>query len=193
MNTISFKARFIDTAAVKKFNKSTGNYEDTLVSIVEMNKKSNADISSLFRLSKLWEKGVNFIDTILLGLADDDINKRRIYILTEQKDNFRKLTPAKILGVEEISKEGAVYFIDYLQTKPDTKYKVRNRQFRGIGKSMLQFVIDKYGENKKICLHSVSRAIDFYKKHNFTLADSSATAPLMIHYPDKFRKTAEYV
>jgi len=183
MDAINFKARFITNTTVRKFNSLSGKYDNKVVSLVEMNKESSNDKLALFKISELWNNGTNFVKTILLSLNCPNKNEKNVYILTEQKDNFGKLIPEKILGIEEVKKEGNSYRLDYIQTNPKTKYKAKGRTYKGIGECLLNFVLDKFGKNYKIHLNSVYEAVDFYKKFGFYMMDKTISDPLMTHFP----------
>lgn len=183
MDAINFKARFICNTTVHKFNPLSGKYVKEVVSLVEMNKESKKDHNALFKVSQLWNKGINYVGTILLSLKCQNKNDKNVYILTEQKDNFRQLIPEKILGVEEVKKEKNLYRLDYLETRPNAKYKAKGRTYKGIGKSLLNFVLDKFGKKSKISLNSDSDATEFYKKFGFYMIDKTIIDPLMVHFP----------
>ena len=183
MDAISFKARFINNVTVSKLNSATGKYEEKVVSLVEMNKNSASDFASLFKLCSLWKYSDNFIGTILMTLSNFDRNTRNVYILTEQKDNFWKLIPEQILGVEEVQKQNNSYRLDYLQTRPDTKFKAKGREYKGIGSSLLNHILNKFGTKKKIYLNSDENAMEFYKKYGFKVLDRTLADPLMAHFP----------
>ena len=183
MDAINFKARFITNTTIKRLNETTGRYDDKVVSLIKMNKESSSDFFSLLKLCTLWNVDVNYIGTMLLALNNFDTRNRDIYILTEQEDDFRKLIPEKILGVEEIAKQKNSYRLDYIQTNPKEKYKTKERKYKEIGGCLLNFMLDKFGKYNKIYLNSVKDAVDFYKKFGFKIINSNITDPLMVHNP----------
>jgi hypothetical protein len=188
MDTINFKARFLNNATVSKLNPVTGKYEKQIVSLLKVNKNSYSDLSALFQTNKLWSDSLNYLGAIMLSFYSKDAGDRKVYILTEQNDNFRTLIPEKILGIEELRKDGNLYRLDYIQTNPNTKYKARNRKYKDIGKCLLNYVINKFGKNNEICLNAVSKSVKFYKKLGFKVVDKTLTDPLMIYLPAKTKK-----
>jgi len=178
MNNISFKAQFINNTTVRARNEN-GKYIDKSIAVVKMNPNSKLDYNSVQDISQLWGDEETYVKSMLnhYNIIVED-QKRSIYIVTEQSDNFRKLLPEKVLGMIEVSKYNNFSRIDFIQTKPQHAYKSRKRNYKNIGWAMLSLTERIYGD-KKIILNSVRKAVEFYKKYGFVVSYEKCNNPLM--------------
>ena len=180
MDSVSFKARFVDSVNIKAV-RDNGRLQNKTVSFVKRNPDSKLDYYSMSDIVNLWEDGVNsnYAQSMMCHSNVIEEGKHRdIYFLTEQTDNFRKIIPEKVLGMVEVTKYRDYSKIDYIQTKADSIFKARGRTHKGVGWAMLKMVEKLYG-NKKIILHSVKEAVEFYKKYGFVVTYENCTNPKM--------------
>lgn len=168
MNTINFKARYIDDTVVK-YRCNDGTYADKEVFFVKRNPYSKMDYYSISDVSLFWGNKPNYVES-MLHHSDLMVNgeTRNVYILTEQKGNYRKIDPEKVLGMIEITRLKKVNKINFIQTRPDTKFGEDNRQYLGIGFAMLGLA-DKLSKGRKIILSAVKDAVKFYQKYGYKI------------------------
>ena len=106
-NNISFTAKFISPATVKKLTPN-GKYVDIEVSAVKLASKNKDDLSALEKINKEWGA-----DTYASNILDEASSTNEfykdyrptVYAITTQRDNFEKLEPEKVLGLAETSIE----------------------------------------------------------------------------------------
>ena len=103
----SFKAKFITSIPIKKLNTSNGNYEEFNASFVKYDVKNKNDLKAIKETS-YWRSlyGPNIYKKAK-ALTMDYFNEMndKIYILTEQKNNFENY---KFKTVTEMQK----YYIE---------------------------------------------------------------------------------
>ena len=175
MDTISFKAKFVNNSIVQA-RKPNGRYGEKEVSLVKLC-HNKADQNSLQDASIKWKAG--YLESILIDYFQPTHRKITIYALTEQEGNFKKLQPEKILGLIDVKEDEKYYKIHYLQTRPDCIRSKRNKPFKGIGASLMKSIIT-LKQDKNIYLNSVKEAIDFYKKFKFEVVQDDIEEPLML-------------
>ena len=178
MNNINFKAQFIDNATIK-VRKNGDKFVDKRVAFVKMNPYSKLDYNSVLDINQLWGDEETYVRSMLnhFNVIVED-QKRSLYFLTEQENNFRKLLPDKVLGMIEVSKYEDFSRIDFIQTKPENAYKSKKRAYKKIGWAMLSAAEKIYGE-KKIILNAVRKAVKFYLKYGFVISYDKCNNPLM--------------
>ncbi len=183
MNTISFKAIYTDNVNIKTLN-SDGQYIDKQVSFVKRNPYSQLDYNSIVDIGNLWgDVEPNYVISMLhhSDIINDD-EKRDVYFLTEQEDNFRKIIPEKVLGMIEITKHEKYNKINFIQTNPDNAYytaHVRKRKNKDIGLAMLTMA-EKLSKGKDIILNARRAAVEFYKKYGFVVTYNKCINPKMV-------------
>ena len=167
-NNISFTAKFISPATVKKLTKN-GKYVDIEVSAVKLASKNKDDLSALEKINKEWGA-----DTYASNILDEASSTNEfykdyrptVYAITTQRDNFEKLEPEKVLGLAETSIEfGIIKSLDYLQTNPKFLNKVQPT-IKHIGTAMLKF-IENINKGHRIEIDSVKEAKAFYMKNGY--------------------------
>lgn len=173
-NTINFKARFVSKTEIKKYNDKTNSYEPKIATIVEIDPKNERDINAMCEIADNWH-GQVFVGDIAnraiklkKGELSGDTNK--IYLLTTQKNKLYRLEAGKILGAINVEqKYGEPDEIRYFQVKPNTKYDIKNRKYKNVGKALMNFTKSIY--NKMIDLYSSVEGFKFYKCNGFKLIE----------------------
>ena len=173
-NSINFKARYVSSDNIKRFDWMKKTYNPAKVNIIELDSANISDIKAIHKLVKNW-KGAEYIHSIAgiicsMHARYIDKNEHSVYAVTTQKKNFAKLNSKKILGLAEVktTRDDSVN-LDYLQVNPDYIYSVKNRKYNGVGKCILDFIKNTY--MKTITLRSDYTATDFYEKNGFEIAD----------------------
>ena len=170
--TINFTANFLKTVNIPK-RTIDGNFYNTKVSFVELDKNDRVDKDSLKNVSKLWnKKEFNYASEIYYDAAKpfeyDNIVKEHYYAVTTQSENFEKLESEKILGLSLFSETTKPENeINWLQTNPVYKHgSIEPREYKGIGKAIIEYVKEHY-RDKNIKVFAADDAINFYKKLGF--------------------------
>ena len=178
VNNISFKATFVDKVNIKTLNES-GEYVDKQVSFVKRNPYSQLDYDSIVKIGNQWG-GKNYVHSMLhhSDIIKDD-EKREVFLITEQTDNFRKIVPEKVLGMIEITKHKGYNKINYLQTQPNSAFENKSRKNKGVGYAML-VMAEKLANGKDIILHAKRTALEFYKKFGFVVTYDKCPNPKML-------------
>lgn len=172
--TINFGAKFISTNTIRKCQTDTGLYKPTKINIVELEPDNMNDMSALCATKEKWDNGV-FVPDITKDFEATVHNTiepkyNKFYAVTTQEKDYCKLDNEQILGIAEIKKEkNERIYLKYLQVKPQTMYASKERQYRDIGKCLLDFI---KSFKKIIFLKSDYRAANFYDKQNFELLDA---------------------
>ena len=172
MNTLNFKANFINPVQIQKLDGN--NYKPVEASFTELNLQDKKDIFSLKEASQDW--GECYATDMYICSRDEvpDGNKKHIYALTTQKQNFEYLKPDNILGlVEFYEKPDKTNKIELLQVHPDNIAMQFGRpKYKRVGFAIIDSLKNLF-PNNPIKLHSVSTAKGFYKKLGFVPDKSS--------------------
>lgn len=180
MNPICFTANFKSNATIQA--RSGNNFYNKRASIVELDKNSVEDLSSLYKLSLLWDKeSKNNVSYIFSDFIDDKsesngVKDTHCVVLTLQKDNFEKLKPEKILGVSLFSEQDYDNELNWLQVEPKNN-KTDNssgRKYKNIGSALCKYFKYTYTD-KPIYVRSANTATDFYISNGFK--------PYDVNYP----------
>ena len=191
INNVSFKATFVDNVNIKTLNDNR-KYVDKQVAFVKRNPYSKLDYNSIVDIGNLWgDVEPNYVVS-MLHHSDiiKDNEKRNVYFLTEQKENFRKIIPEKVLGMIEITKHKKYNKINFIQTCPDNAYysaTCRKRKNKDIGLAMLAMA-EKLSKGKDIILNAERVAVEFYKKYGFVVTYNECTNPKMVLHRAKIHK-----
>ncbi len=160
---ITFKANLVSKVSVQKRLAQTNFFYPRRVSLVELDKSLPKDMFVLEQLDESWPL------TYVRNIRKD--SKRypdsKIFLITEQKDNFKELNKDKILGIEEIfdtyPKECK---LEYLQVNPEYEYSKFMRKYKHIGKAFLDS-LKKIQKFPRIEVWSTISAMPFYKANGF--------------------------
>lgn len=170
--TINFTANFLKTVKIPK-RTTDGTFSNAKVSLVELDKNDKVDKNSLLKVSKLWnEKEFNYAPEIYYDAAKsfeyENVVKEHYYAVTTQSENFEKLEPEKILGLNVFSETTKPENeINWLQTNPAHKYgSIEQREYKGIGKTIVEY-IKEHHRDKNIAVFAAEDAINFYKNLGF--------------------------
>ncbi len=175
MNTVTFTSQFKKNMIIQTRDGSS-NYCDKTVSVVELDRKNNHDIDTMFAIGDNWSKqGFNYAQSILISAISDedetdwtDKLKEHYIAMTLQDDNFEKLDPKKVIGLSLLSEYNYDNEINYLQVKPTNSYsKVgEKRKYKKIGTAMLDYM-KSISEQKPIFVNSALEAVNFYTMNDF--------------------------
>lgn len=167
-SNISFTAKFISTATVRKFA-NNGNYIPAEANVVELYTKNKNDLKTLQEIKELWRKP-NYAGAIcedaFSANATYEEYRPSFYAITTQKDMFEKLLPEDILGLAETRTTfGAIKSLDFLQTNPEFLKKIKPA-IKGIGTQMLAFV-EKINKGRRIEANAVPGTEPFYSQNGY--------------------------
>ena len=178
-NTINFNANYINKANILKRN-IFGKYQTKKASFIEFDVINNmSDLRAIEAVSNKWKTEnigsgnhfyVNKIYETALGNMPVDPSMVRFLAITNQKRNFEKINPDKILCIALIRDNipDQAPLIELLQTRPKYSHSDKNiiRKIKHIGFAMLENV--KTLSNKQFKLYSVEKSKEFYKKFGAT-------------------------
>lgn len=175
-NKLNFTANFIKDVSVLKKDYD-GEYRPYDISLVEFDVEDENDIRSLYKTASLWsENGAYYAFGIFNDASKEyvtfDVEKEHYYALTTQTDKFSHINPNKVLGLAMFSEmKYDRNRLDFLEVNPKTsKMKSKNRQYKEVGKAMVQYLINNY--DRRLELSADTKAIDFYKKLGFVSPDN---------------------
>lgn len=169
-SNVSFQANFIKPVKIlKKVGREK--FVAYPVSVVEIDTNNIGDVRALRAISLSWDK-YNYVQDIYedvsrLRLGGDDGSQMHVFAITLQRDNFDKINKDDIIGVAEFVENKELNELVYLQVEPEHNYGNMESQFKHIGKSILNFLEEKFFE-KPIKVFSTGSAIDFYLKNGFS-------------------------
>lgn len=170
-NSVSFGAKFVQNASVKKYLANEGKYVKDRVSFLKIDTNNVSDIKALETVAHYWvnEKYANTIScrakSIFEGMR---VGGGKIYAISAQKENLKQLDPDRILGLVEIDElNPRIIHINHIQVKPDYIY-TKTSEYKGIGTAMLDGLKSLY---KAIFLTSLREKSvrNFYEKNGFRL------------------------
>ena len=166
---VSFGAKFVRNAKIKKLNPLSKGYEKMQVSFVRIDPKNLSDINALGRVADTWvnEKFASTIYNRALSLRKGGIDlNSKIFAITSQKDNFKKLDADRILGVAEIEElTPKSCYLGHIQVDPNHIY-YEVPPFKGVGTAILNRLKDMYSQ---ISLNSAPECSvrHFYEMNGF--------------------------
>jgi hypothetical protein len=173
---ISFNAKYIGNVHIQK--RKFLKYKPYEVSLVELKKADQSDLSAMSRIARDWRGAIKY----LIGNIEPS---ERILGITTQTDNFEKLDSNKLLGIMQYYDEKKSILLARIQTRPDTKYcKVKSpltsifkqkREYKGIGGVLIDKLLE-LRNGKKVYLIAKKDAIPFYIKKGFKLDSVSERA-----------------
>ena len=168
---ISFKAHYIDNINIKKLTQN-GEYIDSSASFVELNTNSVSDLDALANVKGKWGKEAKFATKIFNAFEEHHTKSKidkteKFYALTSQQGNYKNLESNKILGIAQIYKDVGDYFeIVNLQTNPEYRYGVKNREVKHIGEAIIHS-LKKIFNKDSIILYSTEAGKPLYEKMGF--------------------------
>jgi len=178
LNNINFGAKYIDTKTISRFNDFTKmGYLPVDVSLVELNPKNLGDLDAVTKAVKNWgyedEFGYCILDDLKAmrnGYIDSKNDK--IYAVTLQSDNFRKLNPKQILGLGEITKKSKNQSeINYLQVEPASTFMRGSKKYINVGRTLVEYFMSK-NNFKELIVKATYKAANFYEKMGFEIIDT---------------------
>lgn len=175
MYSVNFGAKFVTNSIIQKKDIS-GAFFPEKVSIVEIDCKKNIDKEFLKTLS-IYRGQFSYAESLyqMALLRNDKKNNAisKIMVLTSQEDNFDDMNVADVKGFIEYdlspNKEIRINSFEGFQ---DNFFRKKVRQYKHIGKSLLNYVL-KNENPKKVSLHSTTYAKPFYISMGFRESLSS--------------------
>lgn len=171
----NFRAKFIKKVPVQKLDFATKRYKTTQASFVEFEPKNLQDLKALAKAQSAWD-GEFFAADIVKAAAkmfQGELKqpKNRIFVLTTQSDDCRNLNKDSILGmVQMVGGKAALAELKFFQVRPDLSYNKVHRDYKGVGKAILDSIKEIY--TKAIKLQSCYSAANFYEKQGFEIMDT---------------------
>lgn len=183
MDSVSFKARFVDNAFVQvQRSKDCPLFQE--VALLKVNKNSKSDKNALIETCKKWQKKDKLARILMLNLNGTlQTDERDIYIISQQDGDYRKLIPDKILGMAEVSTHDEFCLIDYFQTNPKHSSKNKKRKIKEAGRSLADYITYKAGKRKTYA-NAIRSAVGFYKACGFKIEQDNDLIPLMVYDPN---------
>lgn len=171
----NFRAKFIKKVPVQKLDFATKRYKTTQASFVEFEPENLQDLKALAKAQSAWD-GEFFAADIVKAAAkmfQGELKqpKNRIFVLTTQSDDCRNLNKDSILGmVQMVGGKAALAELKFFQVRPDLSYNKVHRDYKGVGKAILDSIKEIY--TKAIKLQSCYSAANFYEKQGFEIMDT---------------------
>lgn len=166
----NFRAKFIKKVPVQKLDFATRRYKTTQASFVEFEPENEKDLKALAKAQAQWD-GEAYATEIVMAAGRMSMGqlrrpKSRIFVLTTQADDCKNLDKDSILGMAQmIGGKTTLAELKYFQVRPDIKFKSDSRDYKGVGKAILDSLKGIY--TKAIKLQSCFSAADFYEKQGF--------------------------
>ena len=181
---INFKASLLTQVNIQKrdFN---NNYKDYKASVFELSPNSDNDYNVLRTISRKWDNGYSFAGDLFDDFATshfckyDNIFYPDIRYFAISKTSDKVITSNNILGVTSLIKGiDNTHILKHVQVNPTHKFGSSLREYRYIGKSIIE-TIKKLPNINEIKLYAPNRGAEFfYENLNFKyLADS-----IFMHY-----------
>ncbi len=188
MTSINFKANYLNSARVQKYQNSE--YRPFDASFVKVDLNNQQDLDALKSTAIEWGETAFSSPIYSAASGDSKLEKpgnRHFYILTSQKNSFDKLNPDTILGMAEIDKLSETNSLEYLQVNPkyitshkkktvidkclDIIFKPKEEtkvipEYKQIGSAILNSLKSIFSDKPMILL-TVPEAKKFYKKNGF--------------------------
>ena len=178
---VSFKASTINYANITKINPINKTETSFIGSFVELDKRNEYDYNALRTIANKWENGYSLAVDIFDNFTCDkhghhfyNKNNCRYFAILDKNYPVKKLDSESILGIAQISKNlDNTYFLDFLQTNPKHICKSIDREFRNIGRTLVDLIVNIL-PNKDITTCPVDdSARAFYEKMNFKQVKNS--------------------
>ena len=169
---ITFKAQYIQPTTIKRRGLD-GNFHDYKASIVELNADSENDLLALNKANCEWGNCKTILCDItrifnFLNNKTRESQAERFFALTKQKENFEKLNEKDLLGVLQTRRnKDQTLEIENFQVAPDTNYNAVVRNYKNIGKSLIECIKEVFKNEKEILLEAEKSSIPFYEKQGF--------------------------
>ena len=166
---LNFKAKFISTAQIKKFDKEAKQFLPHRISFVELEPENSVDVAAVDDIFNSWGK-VDMLSKIktsfeTMHFYPEELSNSKFYGVTVQASDFNEFNSESIMGIAEISpmphKE---IYLDFLQVKPDLKADVLERQYKNIGTAILNSLKEIFDT---IRLYSLKNSVEFYEINGF--------------------------
>ena len=177
MNQISFRGQLITNINIKKYGETNSTRQ---ASVVKMNPLKYRDLNTLLGVCDLWNEtfaGTIYKDADRINISRTNLDLRKFYVLTEQRQSYERVEPEDVLAEAEIvidyPDKNNIY-LEYLQVQPENMYESGSQLYKGIGSSFLSFLKDYY-KNKIIQLRALPTTVDFYIKNGFKLVRHGTT------------------
>lgn len=169
---ITFKAQYIKPVSIERKGLDS-KFHPYQVALIEFNPKSEQDFLSLNVTNCNWGNCKTLLHDIMKkfnflhrGLRMPQ--EERFFGITKQKEHFDKLEPDKILGVLQTRRNRQGKFeIENFQVSPNTNYDAIVRDYKGVGKALLEHIKEHFVKEKEILLDAKKSAIPFYEKFGF--------------------------
>ena len=165
---VNFKGNYLNSTNVKKLNPTTRKFAPELAHFVEIDSRNKKDIKALKRVAQTWNN-----DSYANRIYQNAKSKPNLktYILTRQDSNYEILESDNILGLCQLSKENYdVFCIEHLQTKPEYVQENKNREYKTIGRSILDS-LKKVFHDKTLRVNYLFEKIPFYMDNGFDFVD----------------------
>ena len=166
-NRISFGAKPIYDTTIKRFDREQMGFVELPVKFVKL---EPSDIKMVDVLAETWEgaENINKIATASHWMKTVPID---IYALTEQKEDFDRLNPLKILGIAEMREDNfrpKFKQLHYLQVKPGV-INVNNsgRKFYKYTGTAILNSLKKIYKNISLFSFENKNVKQFYEKNGF--------------------------
>lgn len=168
-----FNAHFLNKSIIQEMNSRTKKYNKKVVNFVEFDFKNKDDLIAMADALNIWvddEYGKKILDVAKRIINLNAIsNNNRIFLLTTQTKNFVKLDKNKILGMAHMMTFPNVFpELRYLQVHPKNKFNENKRQYKHIGKSIINSLKKIYSN---ITLISSYKSALFYEHLGFNISD----------------------
>ena len=175
ISSVSFGANFLKNTAVRRLVSETDNYEKFKASFVRINPKKLSDVEALESVAKDWrnEKFAGSISASARGIrVANGEGGKKIFAVTVQNSDYKKLNADKILGLVEVKEITAKdVYLSHIQVNPIYIHK-KGSEYKRVGTAMLNRLKDMYC---RIILNSLSDVSvqKFYERNGFRKVSDS--------------------
>lgn len=169
----NFKARhLLKTSVLKKALESSGKRLPEEAHVIEMSFLDSMDAKALETLKHSWLKAP-FAEIIC---SPSNLQGRKIYAITTQKEGFEEVNPDKILGIADFYLKEKNANLRFLQANPRI-IEENDRSIVGIGKAFMQGLAGllKKSGYETMDLYAEQRVKPFYQKTFPTIRDKEST------------------
>lgn len=170
-NNISFGANFIQKIPIKKYSYDTKTYNPLNANFIELKPSNAKDVNALGDIAFDFG-GDSFANNIYAQAkihSKHPDEKYRYFALTQQDNDFDRLSISKILGVALTKKRvDGTTELENLQVHPKFVYSWGPPSIKRIGSAILDCLKEF---NDKIILNSSPNATKFYEKNSFMRID----------------------
>ena len=179
INNISFKAKYINSDAVKIHKPYSTGYIPRKVDYVELDINSKTDVDAVAKIGEKWNYGDSFAQAIAKNMKFDSLSHKypRKYFAIVEEGCAEKLKPSDILGIAEITEQNnsKEVYLDLIQVIPcytNDGSNLPETHIKNIGTTLMRNICKTFCY-KDIKLQAIRTTKYFYEKLGFERIENS--------------------